>query len=315
MSPLPSRHRAPPPRRASRWAAWEGNSSLWLMMLPGVLLIFVFHYIPMYGLSIAFKDFRMDLGILASPWIGLDHFARLFGSEEFLRALRNTLVISLLHLSLGFCAPLVLAILLNEVRLQGYKRGVQTLTYLPHFFSWVILGGIVLMVLAMDGPVNALLAALGTERIQFLTSDGWFLFTLIASGVWQGAGFGSVVYLAALSGISPSLYEAATVDGANRWQQVRHITLPSLKPTIVVLFILSLGGVLNAGFDQIYNLYNPLVYDVADILDTYVLRRLQTMDYSLGAAAGCFKAVVGFTLILLANTLARRLSGGEQGLW
>jgi putative aldouronate transport system permease protein len=291
------------------------SAQLLLMLVPGVAYFLIFHYLPMYGLTIAFKDFRMDLGILGSPWVGLETFERLFSSRDFLQALRNTVVISLLHLGFGFFAPIILALLLHEVRMRTFVRTVQTMTYLPHFFSWVILGGIVIMFLSYEGPVNMLLRMSGLEPVQFLTNDLWFLATLVMTGIWQSAGFGSVIYLAALSGISPSLYEAALVDGASRWQQMWHITLPALRPTIIVLFILSLGNFLNAGFDQIYNLYNPLVYNVGDIIDTYVLRRLQTMDYSLATAAGFFKAVVGFLLIVMANTVARRLSDGEHGIW
>lgn len=289
--------------------------SLLLMILPGLLIIFLFHYVPLYGLTIAFKDFRMDAGIFGSQWTGFDHFVRLFSGVDFLRALRNTLLISLLHLLFGFSAPIVLALLLNEVRLRWYVRTVQTLSYLPHFFSWVILGGILLMLLSQDGPFNLLLRLSGLDPISFLTNDAWFIATLVISHIWQSAGYGSVIYLAALAGISPTLYEAAVVDGANRWQQAWHITLPSLRPTITVLLILNLGGILNAGFDQIYNLYNPLVYDVADILDTYVLRRLQSLDYSLATAAGLFKSAVGFLLIVLANQFARKVSGGEHSIW
>lgn len=285
------------------------------MMAPAVLLLIVFQYIPMYGVVLAFKDFRMDLGILRSPWVGFDNFVSLFSSADFLRALRNTIVISLLQLSFGFAAPIVLAIMLNELRLQWFKRGVQILTYLPHFFSWVILGGIVIMFLSSEGPVNMLMRLSGLGTVQFLTNDFWFITTLIVSGIWQGAGWGSIIYLAALSNISPELYEAAHVDGANRWRRIWHITLPGLRPTIIILLILSLGNFLNAGFDQVYNLYNPLVYDVSDILDTYVLRRLMLMDFSLAATAGFFKAVVGLCLILGANAVARKLSDGEQGLW
>jgi len=294
---------------------YRKSAQLLLMMAPGVLLLLVFSYVPLYGMVIAFKDFTMSEGILRSPWIGFDNFERLFASTDFLRALRNTMVISLLHLSFGFVAPIVLALLLNELRLHLYKRAVQTLTYLPHFFSWVILGGIVLMFLSNDGPVNYLVRLSGLDPVQFLTNDFWFIFTLVVSGIWQSAGFGSVIYLASLSNIPPTLYEAAHVDGASRLRQVWHITLPGIRSTIIVLFVLSLGSFLSAGFDQIYNLYNPLVYDVGDILDTYVLRRLTMMDYSFAAAAGFFKSIVGFILILASNALARRLSGGEEGIW
>lgn len=306
---------APPPPAPRRRADWQRQWQLYALFAPGAAVLLVFSYLPMYGVSIAFKDFRMDLGIFGSPWIGFEHFGRLFSGHEFPAALRNTVVISLLHLSINFWAPIVLALLLNELRIRWFGRLVQTVTYIPHFFSWVIMGGILLLFLGSEGPVNLLLKASGLAPIEFLTHDGWFVTTLIVSSIWHGVGFGAVIYLAALSGIPQELYEAARVDGASRWQQVWHITLPSLAPTIIVLFILALGGFLNAGFDQIYNLYNPLVYDVADIIDTYVLRRLMAMDYELAAAAGLFKSVVSLVLIMGANALARRISGGEQGVW
>lgn len=304
-----------PPPKLKPHTSWRRSYQLLILIAPGIVYFLIFHYLPLYGLTIAFKDFRMDLGITGSPWIGWDHFERLFTGAEFLRALGNTIKISLLHLSINFWAPIILALLLNEIRINSYKRVVQTITYLPHFFSWVILGGIVIMVLSQEGPLNYLIRLSGLDAISFLTDDFWFITTLIVTGIWHGAGAGAVIYLAALSGISPTLYEAAYVDGANRWQQMWSITLPSLRPTIIVLFILSLGGFLSAGFDQIYNLYNPLVYDAADIIDTYVLRRLQTMDFALATAAGLFKSVVGFGLIVMANTIANKLSDGEQGIW
>lgn len=294
---------------------FQRHTQVVLMILPGLLFFVVFHYLPMGGLIIAFKDFRMSTGILDSAWCGLDNFRYLFQGQDFLNALRNTLFISMLRLGFGFLAPIVLALMLNELRITWYARTIQTLTYIPHFLSWVILGGIFLMLFSQRGPVNQLAALSGLGPIEFLTHGGWFLTTLIVTGIWQAAGYGAVIYLAALAGIDPGLYEAAVVDGAGRWKQTLHITLPCLMPTIVTLFILNLGHILNAGFDQIYNMYNPIVYDVSDIIDTYVLRRLQTMDFSLATAAGMFKSVVGLILIVLVNSIARRASGGEQGVW
>jgi len=285
------------------------------MALPVLAYFIIFHYVPMVGLVIAFKDYVMSDGIFGSAWVGWDNFARLFGSVDFPRAIRNTLTISILRLAFGFFAPVILALLLNEVRQTGYKRSVQTLTYLPHFFSWVILGGIFLMLFGSSGPINGAVKLLGGKPISFLSDDAWFITVLIVTGIWQGAGWGAIIYLAALSGISPSLYEAATIDGANRWQQTRHITIPCMVPTMITLFILSLGGILTAGFDQVYNLYNPMVYDVADIVDTYVLRRMMGLDLSLATAAGMFKGVVGLVLVVSSNHFARRISGGEQGVW
>ena len=297
------------------WRLYRLHKGLLLLVLPGVLFFLLFNYLPMLGLVIAFKDFRLVDGIMGSGWSGLDNFRRLFGGADFPLALRNTVTISLLRLCFGFFAPIALALMLNEIRLSWYKRTIQTVTYIPYFLSWVILGGIFLIMFAQNGPVNQLAMMVGIEPIQFLTDDFWFIVLIIATGIWQAAGYGAVIYLAALSGISPDLYEAAVVDGAGRWKQTWHITIPGLIPTIVTLFILNLGHVLNAGFDQIYNMYNPMVFDAADIIDTYVLRRIVLMDFGLATGAGLFKSVVGLMMVVLANSLARRVSGGEQGIW
>ncbi len=297
------------------WRLYRRHKGLLLLVLPGVLFFLLFNYLPMLGLVIAFKDFRLVDGIMGSGWSGLDNFRRLFGGADFPLALRNTVTISLLRLCFGFFAPIALALMLNEIRLSWYKRTIQTVTYIPYFLSWVILGGIFLIMFAQNGPVNQLAMIVGIEPIQFLTDDFWFIVLIIATGIWQAAGYGAVIYLAALSGISPDLYEAAVVDGAGRWKQTWHITIPGLIPTIVTLFILNLGHVLNAGFDQIYNMYNPMVFDAADIIDTYVLRRIVLMDFGLATGAGLFKSVVGLMMVVLANSLARRVSGGEQGIW
>jgi putative aldouronate transport system permease protein len=285
------------------------------MALPVVIYFAVFYYGPMIGLVIAFKDYVMSDGIFGSAWNHGENFVRLFSSEDFPRAIRNTLTISLLRLTFGFFAPIVLALLLNELRLNVYKRAIQTLTYLPYFFSWVILGGIFIMLFSGAGPINQGIKMMGLKPVSFLTQGGWFIFVLIITGIWQSAGWGAIVYLAALSGINPQLYEAAQIDGANRWKQTLTITLPSLTPTMITLFILSLGGILTAGFDQIYNMYNPMVYHVSDIVDTYVLRRMMGLDLGLATAAGLFKSVVGLILVVMANQLARKVSGGEQGVW
>ena len=297
------------------WRLYRRHKGLLLLVLPGVLFFLLFNYLPMLGLVIAFKDFRLVDGIMGSAWSGLDNFRRLFGGADFPLALRNTVTISLLRLCFGFFAPIALALMLNEIRLSWYKRTIQTVTYIPYFLSWVILGGIFLIMFAQNGPVNQMAMMVGIEPIEFLTNDFWFIVVIIATGIWQAAGYGAVIYLAALSGISPDLYEAAVVDGAGRWKQTWHITIPGLIPTIVTLFILNLGHVLNAGFDQIYNMYNPMVFDAADIIDTYVLRRIVLMDFGLATGAGLFKSVVGLMMVVLANSLARRVSGGEQGIW
>lgn len=294
---------------------YRRHKGLLLLVAPGLAFLLLFNYLPMFGLVLAFKEFRLSAGILGSEWSGLENFSRLFGGADFPNALRNTVTISLLRLLFGFFAPIALALMLNEIRVSWYKRTVQTVTYIPYFLSWVILGGIFLMIFSQSGPANQITQLFGVSPIEFLTNDFWFIVVVIATGIWQAAGYGAVIYLAALAGISPDLYEAAVVDGAGRWKQTLHITIPGLVPTIITLFILNLGHVLNAGFDQIYNMYNPMVYDAADIIDTYVLRRIVLMDFGLATGAGLFKSVVGLLMVVLANSLARRLSGGEQGIW
>jgi putative aldouronate transport system permease protein len=289
--------------------------ALCLMIAPVLLYFLIFNYVPMIGLVIAFKNYVLSDGIFGSEWVGLANFQRLFDSPDFPKAIRNTLTISLLRLFFGFAAPIILALLLNELRLALYKRVIQTVSYLPHFFSWVILGGIFIMMLSGNGPINHIVKLIKGSAIPFLSEDYWFITILVVTGIWQSVGWGAIIYLAALSGINPDMYEAAMVDGAGRWKQVWHITIPSLMPTIITLFILSLGGILTAGFDQIYNLYNPMVYDVSDIIDTYVLRRMMDMDLGLATAAGMFKSVVGLVLIVGANSIAKKMSGGEQGVW
>jgi putative aldouronate transport system permease protein len=269
----------------------------------------------MLGIVVAFKEYIASEGLWGSPWAGLDNFRRLFGSPDFIVALRNTIIISLLRLIFGFGAPILLALMLNELRSSIFRKSIQTVTYIPFLLSWVILGGVVLMVFSADGPVNQVILRWRDQPVEFLTDGPWFLFVLVLSGIWHSAGYGAIIYLAALAGISPTLYEAARIDGAGRWQQVRHVTLPGLAPTIVVLLILNLGHILSAGFDQIYNLYNPLVFHVADILDTYVLRRMLALDIGLSVSAGVFKSAVGMLLVVLANTVARSISNDEKGVW
>ncbi|RYG34547.1 sugar ABC transporter permease [bacterium] len=285
------------------------------MVAPTAAFFLVFCYMPMAGLLIAFKELFLGVGPLHSPWVGLDNFHRLLDSPDFTRSVVNTVVIGGLKFLAGFAAPIVLALSLNEVRSNGYRRSIQTLVYLPYFFSWVILGGIFLMLFSGDGPINGLIRASGHSPVAFLSDPSWFLSVLVVTSVYQSAGYGAVIYLAALAGIDPHLYEAASVDGAGRWRQVRSITLPGLAPTIVVLMILTLGNVLNAGFDQIYNMVNPVVYASADIIDTYALRRMFDMDYGLATATGLFKSGASLVLVASANALARRVTRGEQGLW
>ena len=287
---------------------------LYILILPTIVYFFIFSYIPYYGLSIAFKDFKIFSGIAKSPWVGLKYFREFFQSPDFVRLLRNTLLISLMRIVFGFPVPIIFALLLNEVRHLWYKRSIQTITYFPHFLSWVVYAGIMLVFIAPTGVINELSVAMGGEKIPILIKGKYFLPMIILTAIMKGFGFGAIIYLAALAGIDPQLYEAAVVDGANKWQQIRHVTIPGIRSTIVVMLILSLGGMLNAGFNQIFQFYNAAVLDVADIIDTFVYRiGLQATQFSLGTAVGLFKGVIGLFLIFSANSIVRRT--GEYSIW
>lgn len=287
---------------------------IYLFILPTLIYFFIFSYVPYYGLQIAFKDFKLFSGMDASPWVGLQYFKEFFNSPDFVRLLRNTLLISLYRILFGFPMPILFALLLNEVHHSLYKRIIQTVTYFPNFLSWVVYAGIILVFISPSGVVNALLKAAGMEPIQILTSTRYFVPMLIGTDILKGFGFGAIIYLAALSNIDPQLYEAAAIDGAGKLRQTWHITLPGIRSTIVVMLILALGGVMNAGFDQIFQLYNSSVQEVADIIDTFVYRiGLQSAQYSLGTAVGLFKGVIGFILIYTANVIVRRT--GEYSIW
>jgi putative aldouronate transport system permease protein len=280
-----------------------------LMLFPGILLLVLFSIVPMFGITIAFQNFKPGLGFWRSEWVGLDNFRYLFELPDSRIVFFNTIFIAVLKIVANMIVPVVFALLLNEVRSVLLKRSVQTIVYLPHFLSWVILAGIISDLLSMDGLVNQVVAGLGMEPIMFLGSNSWFPGIIVGSDVWKEFGFGTIVYLAALTGINPALYEAAAIDGASRLQQLRYITLPSLKPTIILLATLSLGNVLNAGFDQIFNLYNPLVYDSGDIIDTYVYRAgLLQVQYGLATAVGLLKSVISFVLIIISYALASKFA-------
>ncbi|MDF2925176.1 MAG: protein lplB [Paenibacillaceae bacterium] len=294
--------------------AYSRNKYLILMFIPGFALFFLFHYVPMYGIIIAFKNYRILDGILASPWAGLAHFRNLFAGDGFTDALRNTITIALLKYVFVFPAPIVLALLLNEVRTTWFRRTIQTISYLPHFFSWVILAGILFTFLSLDGGLNQILAYLGLEPVGWLMEPGKFYGVVVVTDIWQSIGWGSIIYFAALAGIDPTLYEAAIADGAGRWRRIWHITLPGITPVITTMLLLNIGRFMSVGFDQIYNLMTPTTSSIGDILDTYVLRRLLTMNYELGAAAGLFNSIVGLMLVVLANRLVR-LYDKDQGIW
>ena len=292
------------------WRRMAKYKMLYVMLLPTIVFLFIFHYIPIYGASIAFKEFWVTKGILGSPWVGFDHFERLFATEKFWQVFRNTIEINLLRLVFGFPAPIVLAILLNEVRHRLFKRSIQTIVYLPHFISWVTIAGIMFSLLSNEGLVNKLIVTFGGDPVNFLTSNSMFRPLLVVSGIWKEVGWGTIIYLAALSGINPDLYEAATVDGANRFKQVLHITLPSLLPIISILLILNFGSMMNGGFDQVFNLYNTMVYESGDVIDTYVYRiGLTQGEYSMATAIGLFLNLINFVLLVLVNGAAKRIGG------
>ena len=270
----------------------------------------------MYGVTLAFKDFKITEGILGSPWAGLKYFRQVFSDPYFYKTIRNTIVISLYKLLFGFPAPIVFALLINELVGHRYKRIVQTVSYLPHFMSWVVVGGILSSLLSLDGPINSNPAPLGMDKIMFMGNKSVFRGVLVATDIWKGFGWGSILYLAAIAGVDQEMYEASRIDGANKFQNAWYITIPSILPVICINLILSLSGILNAGFDQIFNMYSAVVYEVADIIDTYVYRLgLANMQYSLSTAVGLFKSVVGLIFILAVNSIIRRLGGRENSLW
>lgn len=288
---------------------------LYIMLIPGIAFFVVFHYAPMYGITIAFKKFSMFKGIAASPWVGLQHFQELFSSNYFGVLLRNSLLLSLYKLFWGFPAPILLALLLNEVKKTWFKRSIQTIIYLPHFISWVVVSGILTQLLSPNsGVINLVIKQFGGEPIFFLAKKEYFRTILVASDIWKEAGWGTIIYLAALTGIDPTLYEAAVIDGANRLQQTRHVTLPGIKSTVVVMLLLRMGSILGNNFDQVFVMYNALVMDVADVFETYVYRiGLKEVRYDYATAVGLFQSAVGAVLLLVSNTIARRM--GEGGIF
>jgi len=283
---------------------------LYVMIVPGIIFVLLFRYYPMYGVVIAFQDFSPAKGFAGSPWVGWDNFEFLFTLPEFGRIFSNTLIISISKIAADQIGAITLALLLNEARLLIFRRAIQTLIYLPHFLSWIVLGGILLDILSSGGILNQALGAVGLSPQLWLGSNDWFRGTIITSGFWKNVGFSTIVYLAALTAINPVLHEAAAIDGAGRFRRIWHITLPGMRPTIVLLAALSLGDVLQAGFEQILTLYSPAVYRTGDIIDTYVYRvGLISAQYSLAGAVGLFKSFIGFILIVISYWLADRYAG------
>ena len=288
------------------------NKYNYLLLAPALIYYILFHYVPMYGAQIAFRDYYVTKGILGSDWVGLKYFEQFFSSYYFGRLVTNTVLLSGLNILWGFPAPIILALLLNEVRNQVFKKTVQTITYLPHFISLVVACGIIIDFTKQNGLINDIIAFFGGERILFLQSPEWFRPVYIISGIWQEIGWGSIIYLSAIAGISQELYEAAKIDGANRWQETWHITLPGIMETIIILLILRVGKLMSLGYEKVLLLYNETTYLTADIISTYVYRRgIQNAEYSFASAVDLFNSVINMALLLIVNAISKRVQGSS----
>ncbi|MGI5892987.1 MAG: ABC transporter permease [Candidatus Merdivicinus sp.] len=298
-------------QRRKKWKKLWRDKYLYVMLIPVIAYYLIFCYAPMYGVTIAFKDYNMFEGVLGSPWVGLKNFERIFSTKDFYIVLRNTLGLNLLTLLFNFPGPIIMALLLNELRLDKFKRVIQTIIYLPHFLSWVVIASILIPMLSPStGIINQIMVQMGMEPIYFMSDPGWWIFIYVAAGIWKSVGWGAIVYLAALAGVDPSLYEAAIIDGANKWQQCIHITIPSILPTISVLLILNVGQIMSIGFDQPYLLGNSAVQSVSDVISTYVYRiGMQSADISRSTAIGLFQSLVNFVLLLVTNKLSKKATG------
>ncbi|WP_165972265.1 ABC transporter permease [Paenibacillus piri] len=301
---------------SGRWLrTLRRNKYLYLLALPGICYFLIFKYVPMWGVLIAFQNYSPYQGFLHSDWIGLQHFARFFANDDFFKLFRNTLGINALSLLLFFPLPILLSILLNELKNVLFKKTVQTIVYLPHFFSWVIIVGITFLLLShSEGVVNKMLQAGGFVQIDFLTNPDYFWLLLTLQTIWKDAGWGTIIFLAAIAGIDPQLYEAAKMDGASRFRQIWHITLPSIRNVIVILLILRIGHIMDVGFEQVFLMMNGAVSDVADVFDTYVYRvGVKQGQFSYSTAIGLFKSLVGLILVIGANKFAKKM--GEEGVY
>ncbi|MBP3962837.1 sugar ABC transporter permease [Paenibacillus sp. DLE-14] len=287
---------------------------LYLMVLPGFLIVLVFAYFPMYGVLVAFKDYNVAKGIWGSEWVGLKYFKQFLDNPMALRTIKNTLILGAYGLVFGFPAPIILALLLNEIRHTALKKFVQTVSYFPHFISTVIIVGMLKEFASLDGLFNQITGLFGLEPINFMTESKYFRTLFIGSGIWQGIGWGTILYLAALSNADPTLYDVASIDGANRWQKIRNISIPAIMPTIIILFILSVGGILGTDFMKVLLMYNPSTYEKADVIDTYVYRLgIEGGRFEYAAAVGLMLSAVSFLFVLITNRLSRKYS--ETSLW
>lgn len=293
---------------------FKRNRNLYIMLLPVVLYYVIFNYLPMYGAQIAFRDYTPRNGILGSEWVGLKNFISFFHGVYFTRLIRNTLLINVLNLLLGFPAPILLALLLNEVRLVRFKKVVQTISYLPHFISTVVIAGMILQFVSTEGFITKLLSTFGIGKNNMLTDPSMFRPIYILSEIWQSIGWGSIIYIASITGISSELYEAAKIDGAGRLKQVLHVTIPGILPTIITMLILRIGNMMSLGYEKIILIYNSSIYETADVISTYVYRKgLVDMDYSFSTAVGLFNSFINLMLLFMANKICRKLT--ESSLW
>ena len=286
------------------------NREIYIMLIPVVLYYVVFRYAPMFGNMIAFQNYKVTKGILGSDWVGFKHFIAFFNDIFFLRVLKNTLTISVSSLLFSFPMPIIFALLLNEVKNLKFKKCVQTITYMPHFISTVIISSMILTYVAPNGVINAVIQALGFDKVPFMTDPKYFVGVYVISNIWQNLGWSSIIYISALSGIDTELYEAAAVDGANRWKQTIHITIPGILPTISIMLIMQIGSLLSVGYEKILLLYNPAIYESADVISTYVYRKgILGAEYSFSAAVGMFNSIVNFILLVFANWFSKRFQG------
>ena len=293
---------------------WRRNRSLYILVIPVIAFYIIFNYKPMYGAIIAFKEYAPALGIEKSHWVGLDNFRRFFSSVYFGRLIKNTILLSVYNLIFGFPAPIILALLLNEVRSKKFKSLAQTVTYLPHFISMIVVTGMLTDFCITSGLFNDIIVLLGGERSPLLQNPGLYRTIYVASSIWQEIGWGSIIYLSALAGVDSQLYEAAQIDGAGKWQQLLHVTLPAIAPTIIIMFILKMGTLMNMGYEKTILLYNPSTYETADIISSYIYRiGLLEQDWSYSTAIGLFNSVINFGLLLITNKMSKRFS--ETSLW
>lgn len=305
---------AMPLKKRRAWRLIQKNSFFYLMFSIPFIYFVIFHYIPMFGIMIAFKDYNVFDGITGSDWVGFKYFSEFLSDPYFYKLIRNTLLIGLYQIFFVFPAPIILALLLNELKNRTFQRVIQTVSYLPHFLSTVVVCGILVNFLSYDGIINQFFQALGLESVQFLMMPEWFRTIYISSEIWQGIGWGSIIYLAALTGIDPQLYEAATVDGANRWKRALHITLPGIAPTIIIMFLFSIGAIMSVSFEKVLLLSNGSNFETSDIIATYVYRRgLVSSDFSYATAVGLFNSFIALFFLTIGNKISKKVS--ETSLW